>query len=627
MVKLLDRINEPADLKELTPSELEQLASEIREEIITTVGANGGHLASNLGVVELTIALHRCFESPHDKIVWDVGHQTYAHKLLTGRRERFSTIRQHGGLSGFAEREESPHDAFGTGHASTSISAALGMAIARDLAGENHSVVAVIGDAALAGGMAFEALNQAGHLGTKLIVLLNDNGMAISPSVGALSKLFYRLRLDRRYHRAREDASHMAAKLPMGTKLRQVWKRVEKGVKGIIIPSMFWDELGFTYIGPIDGHDITELETVLFQVKKYYHRPTLVHVVTKKGKGHRPAETDAVGFHGVSPNQSKKESSPSYSEVFGKTVLRLAMENPKVIAITAAMPESTGLSIVADKFPKRIFDVGICEQHAVTFAAGLATQGFCPIVAIYSTFLQRAIDQVIHDVCLQNLPVIFAIDRGGIVGEDGKTHQGTFDLSYLSFIPNMVLASPKDENELQHLLYTAVRANRPFAIRYPKGPGLGVSLEEELHELPIGKGEVLRTGDDVAILAIGSTVAPCIEAAQRLADKGIGCTVINACFIKPLDSSLILDAAQRIKRVVTIEDNALKGGFGSAVLELLESSPIHELEIERIGLPDEFAEHGSLDTLRAKYDLDTEGIVKRVLCAFPQLASLVETKK
>ncbi|MGB2799519.1 MAG: 1-deoxy-D-xylulose-5-phosphate synthase [Dehalococcoidia bacterium] len=627
MVKLLDRINEPADLKELTPSELEQLASEIREEIITTVGVNGGHLSSNLGVVELTIALHRCFQSPQDKIVWDVGHQTYAHKLLTGRRERFSTIRQHGGLSGFTEREESPHDAFGTGHASTSISAALGMAIARDLAGENHSVVAVIGDAALAGGMAFEALNQAGHLGTKLIVLLNDNGMAISPSVGALSRLFYRLRLDRRYHRAREDASHMAAKLPMGTKLRQVWKRVEKGVKGIIIPSMFWDELGFTYIGPIDGHDITELETVLFQVRKYSHRPTLVHVVTKKGKGHRPAETDAVGFHGVSPNQSKKESSPSYSEVFGKTVLQLAMENPKVIAITAAMPESTGLSIVADKFPERVFDVGICEQHAVTFAAGLATQGFSPIVAIYSTFLQRAIDQVIHDVCLQNLPVIFAIDRGGIVGEDGKTHQGTFDLSYLSFIPNMVLASPKDENELQHLLYTAVRANRPFAIRYPKGPGLGVPLDEELHELPIGKGEVLRTGDDIAILAIGSTVAPCIEAAQRLADKGIGCTVINACFIKPLDSSLILDAAQRIKRVVTVEDNALKGGFGSAVLELLESSPIHELEVERIGLPDEFAEHGSRDTLRAKYGLDTEGIVKRVLCAFPQLASLVETKK
>ncbi len=627
MVKLLDRINEPADLKELTPSELEQLASEIREEIITTVGVNGGHLASNLGVVELTIALHRCFQSPQDKIVWDVGHQTYAHKLLTGRRERFSTIRQHGGLSGFTEREESPHDAFGTGHASTSISAALGMAIARDLAGENHSVVAVIGDAALAGGMAFEALNQAGHLGTKLIVLLNDNGMAISPSVGALSRLFYRLRLDRRYHRAREDASHVAAIMPMGTKLRQVWKRVEKGMKGIIIPSMFWDELGFTYIGPIDGHDITELETVLFQVREYSHRPTLVHVVTKKGKGHSPAETDAVSFHGVSPNKSKKESPPSYSEVFGKTVLRLAMENPKIIAITAAMLESTGLGIVADKFPKRVIDVGICEQHAVTFAAGLATQGFSPIVAIYSTFLQRAIDQVIHDVCLQNLPVIFAIDRGGLVGEDGKTHQGTFDLSYLSFIPNMVLASPKDENELQHLLYTAVMANRPFAIRYPKGPGLGVPLDEELHELPIGKGEVLRTGDDIAIIAIGSTVAPCIEAAQRLADKGIGCTVINACFIKPLDSSLILDAARRTRKVVTVEDNALKGGFGSAVLELFESSPIHELEVERIGLPDEFAEHGSRDTLRAKYDLDTEGILKRVLCAFPQLASLVGTKK
>lgn len=627
MAKLLDRINEPADLKELTSSELEQLASEIREEIIAIVGANGGHLASNLGVVELTIALHRCFESPHDKIVWDVGHQTYAHKLLTGRRERFSTIRQHGGLSGFAEREESPHDAFGTGHASTSISAALGMAIARDLAGESHNVVAVIGDAALAGGMAFEALNQVGHLGTKLIVLLNDNGMAISPTVGALSRLLYRLRLDRRYHRAKQGASYVAAKLHMGTKLRQVWKRVKKGVKGIIIPAMFWDELGFTYVGPINGHDIAELEMVLSQVRKYANRPTLVHVVTRKGKGHRPAETDAVGFHGVSPNQSEKDSPPSYSEVFGKTVLRLATDNPRIIAITAAMSESTGLSIVADKFPERVFDVGICEQHAVTFAAGLATQGFSPIVAIYSTFLQRAIDQVIHDVCLQNLPVIFAIDRSGIVGEDGKTHQGTFDLSYLSFIPNMVLASPKDENELQHLLYTAVRVNRPVAIRYPKGPGLGVLLDEELHELPLGKGEVLMTGDDVAILAVGSTVAPCIEAAQRLAEKGIRCTVVNACFIKPLDSSLILDIARRTKRVVTVEDNAVKGGFGSAVLELLESSLIHELEVERIGLPDEFVEHGSQETLRAKYDLDTEGIVKRVLCAFPQLASLVEATK
>lgn len=627
MVRLLDHINEPADLKGLTLPELEQLATEIREEIITTVSANGGHLASNLGVVELTIALHRCFQSPHDKIVWDVGHQTYAHKLLTGRRDLFSSIRQFGGLSGFAEREESPHDAFGTGHASTSISAALGMAKARDLSGENYSVVAVIGDAALAGGMAFEALNQAGHLGTKLIVLLNDNGMAISPSVGALSRLFYRLRLDRRYHRAKEEASHITAKLPMGTKLQQAWTRVEKGLKGIIIPSMFWDELGFTYVGPIDGHDIAELEMVLSQVRKYSYRPTLVHVVTKKGKGHRPAETDAASYHGVSPTHREKGSPPSYSEIFGKTVLRLAMENPRIIAITAAMPVSTGLRIVADKFPQRVFDVGICEQHAVTFAAGLATQGYSPIVAIYSTFLQRALDQVIHDVCLQNLPVVFAIDRGGIVGEDGKTHQGTFDISYLSFIPNMVLASPKDENELQHLLYTAVRANRPFAIRYPKGPGLGVSLDEELHQLPIGKGEVLRTGDDVAIIAVGSAVAPCIEAAQRLAEQGIECAMVNACFIKPLDSTLILDTAQRTKRVVTIEDNALKGGFGSAVLELLQRSPVRGLQIERIGIPDEFVEHGSRQTLRAKYGLDADGIVKRVLHAFPQLTSLVEAKK
>ncbi|MBE0415448.1 MAG: 1-deoxy-D-xylulose-5-phosphate synthase [Dehalococcoidia bacterium] len=613
---MLDSINEPADLKGLTTPELEQLAAEIRKEIIATVTANGGHLASNLGVVELTIALHRTFESPRDKIVWDVGHQTYAHKLLTGRRELFPTIRQHGGLSGFPERDESPHDHFGAGHASTSISAALGMAIARDLAGESYNVVAVIGDGAMTGGMAFEALNQAGHLGTRLIVVLNDNGMAISPSVGALSRLFYRLRLDSRYYRAREEASQVVTKLPLGAQLSQVGKRVKKGFKGLIIPSMFWEELGLTYVGPIDGHDIAELETALTQVKEYPRKPVLVHVVTRKGKGHSPAEEDAVSFHGVPPNQGTNENTPSYSEVFGHTILRLARENPKILAITAAMPESTGLILLAQESPERVFDVGICEQHAVTFAAGLATQGFIPIVAIYSTFLQRALDQIIHDVCLQNLPVIFAIDRGGIVGEDGKTHQGAFDLSFLSFIPNMVLASPKDENELQHLLNTAVRAERPFAIRYPKGSGLGVPLDEKLHELPIGVGEVLRVGEDVAILALGVTVTPALEAARMLAEKGIEATVVNARFIKPLDSSLLLDVAYRTKRVVTVEENALWGGFGSAVLELLESANIHDFRVVRMGLPDEFVEHGPQGLLRAKYKLDAAGIAKRVLSSF-----------
>ena len=625
MPRILDRVDQPQDLKGLNLLELNQLAAEIRAQIVATVIANGGHLASSLGVVELTIALHRCFNSPRDKIVWDVGHQTYAHKLLTGRKQHFATIRQDGGLSGFPERSESPHDHFGVGHASTSISAALGMAIARDLEQQSHHVVAVIGDGAMTGGMAFEALNQAGHLGTRLIVVLNDNGMAISPSVGALSRLFYRLRLDRRYHRAKEEAQQVVTRLPLGSQAWEIGRRVKRSFKGLIIPSAFWEELGFSYIGPIYGHNIAELEVALSQAREYSRRPTLVHVITKKGKGHTPAEEDAVGFHGISPRRSK-EGSPSYSQVLGRTVLRLARENPKIIAITAAMSEGTGLGVVGSEFPQRVYDVGICEQHAVTFAAGLATQGFIPIVAIYSTFLQRALDQVIHDVCLQNLPVIFTIDRGGIVGEDGKTHQGAFDLSYLGFIPNMVVAAPKDQNELQHLLYTAVKANRPFALRYPRGSALDVSLDEELVELPIGKGEVLRVGADVAILAIGVTVAPALEAAQRLAGRGIECTVVNARFAKPLDSALILDIARGCKRVVTVEENALPGGFGSSVLQLLEGADISDIPVERIGIPDEFVEHGSQPTLRARYDLDAEGIARRVLLAFPEVAPLTEAK-
>jgi 1-deoxy-D-xylulose-5-phosphate synthase len=626
MPQILDRINQPQDLKGLSLLELKQLAAEIRDQIIVTVTTNGGHLASSLGVVELTLALHRTFDSPQDKIIWDVGHQSYAHKLLTGRKESFSTIRQYGGLSGFPERAESPHDPFGTGHASTSISAALGKAIARDLQGGSHHVVAVIGDGAIMGGMAFEALNQAGHLGTRLTVVLNDNGMAISPSVGALSRLFYRLRLDRRYHRAKEEAGQVATRLPMGSRVWKLGVRVKRSFKGLIVPSMFWEELGFAYMGPFDGHDITELEAALAQARDYSHRPTLVHVITQKGKGHIPAEEDAVGFHGVSPSQHREEGSVSYSDVFGKVVLQLAREDPKIVAVTAAMPDNTGLNVVAREFPNRVFDVGICEQHAVTFAAGLASQGFVPIVAIYSTFLQRALDQIIHDVCLQNLPVIFAIDRGGIVGEDGKTHQGAFDLSYLRFIPNMVVASPKDECELQHLLYTAVRANCPFAIRYPRDVTCGAPLYQELRELPIGRGEVLRVGNDVAILAIGATVAPSLEAAQNLSQSGIGCTVVNARFVKPLDSSLILDLARQTKRMVIVEENAMAGGFGSAVLELLASSGTHDVHVELIGLPDEFVEHGPQRLLRAKYGLDVEGIARHVHFSFPELAPLTQAK-
>jgi len=617
MSRSLDQINNPRDLKGLTQPELKQLASEIRQKLVATVSANGGHLASNLGVVELTIALHRIFDSPQDKIIWDVGHQSYVHKLLTGRSQHFASLRQYGGLSGYTCRDESQHDPFGAGHASTSISAALGMAIARDLSGDNYSVVAIIGDGAITGGMALEALNQAGHLGSRLIVVLNDNGMSISPTVGALAKLLSQVRFDPRYYRAEEGAKQLLAKLPLGSKLWQASQQVKGGLKGLVMPIMIWEELGFTYRGPIDGHNIRELETAFAQVREYHLKPTFIHVITTKGKGYSPAEGDAVYFHGVPAKSGSTKTVPTYSEVFAQTVLRLARENPRLVAITPAMPEGNCLGIVESEFPQRVFDVGICEEHAVTFAAGLATQGFIPIVAIYSTFLQRAFDQVIHDVCLQDLPVIFAIDRGGIVGEDGKTHQGTFDLSYLTLIPNLVVSAPKDENELQHLLYTAVQAGHPMAIRYPRGSGLGVALDKELHPIPIGEAEILRNGEDVAILAIGSTVAPSLEAAQKLASKGIKATVVNARFAKPLDSRLIIDLAGRLKRLVTVEENTLAGGFSSSVADLLRSSGIYDVQMKSIGIPDEFVEQGPQAVLRSRYSLDAEGIAKQVLTLFP----------
>ena len=613
MPRLLDRIDNPADLKRLTKQELGQLAAEIRQELVTTVSANGGHLASNLGVVELTIALHRVFDSPRDKIIWDVGHQSYVHKLLTGRRQRFATLRQYGGLSGFTSRSESEHDPFGAGHASTSISAALGMAIARDLAGDDYNVVAIIGDGAVTGGMAFEALNQVGHLGSRICVVLNDNGMSISPTVGAFAKLLSRVRFDYRYRWAEERSKRLLDVLPGGKWLRQLSQRVRSGFKGLVMPTVLWEELGFTYIGPIDGHNVTELEIAFTQARDYCSKPAFVHVITIKGKGYLLAEGDAVYFHGVSAKSASTETIPSYSEVFAQTVLRLARENPTLVAITPAMPEGNYLSIVAAEFPQRVFDVGICEQHAVTFAAGLAAKGFTPIVAIYSTFLQRAFDQLIHDVCLQDLPVVFAIDRGGIVGEDGKTHQGTFDISYLILIPNLIVSAPKDENELQHLLYTAVKSKHPMAIRYPRGSGLGVKLDPELHEIPIGKGEILRQGKDVAILAIGTTVAPALEAAQELSSKGIEATVVNARFAKPLDTELILDLASDIKCLVTVEENALNGGFGNSVVSRLQESGVSDIRVKSIGIPDEFVEQGSQAVLRSKYGLDAKGITRQVL--------------
>jgi 1-deoxy-D-xylulose-5-phosphate synthase len=604
-------------LKGLTKQELEQLAAEIRQDLVSTVTANGGHLASNLGAVELTIALHRVFDSPRDKIIWDVGHQSYVHKLLTGRRQRFASLRQYGGLSGFTCRSESEHDPFGAGHASTSISAALGMAIARDLSGDDYHVIAIIGDGAITGGMALEALNQVGHLGSRICVILNDNGMSISPTVGAIAKLLSRVRFDYRYRWAEKESKRVLDVLPWGKRIWQISKRVTSGFKGLIMPTVFWEELGFTYVGPINGHNIAELETALTQARNYRTKPTFIHVITTKGKGYLPAEGDAVYFHGVPVKGAGTKAIPSYSEVFAQTVLRLAREDSRLVVITPAMPEGNCLSIVEAEFPQRVFDVGICEQHAVTFAAGLATQGFTPIVAIYSTFLQRALDQLIHDVCLQDLPVIFAIDRSGIVGEDGKTHQGTFDISYLIFIPNLIVTAPKDENELQHLLYTAVKSKHPMAIRYPRGSGLGTELDPVLHAIPIGKGEIVRQGKDVLILAIGTTVAPSVEAAQELAAKGIEATVVNARFAKPLDSELIIDLASRIKRLVTVEENALSGGFGNSVVDLLQKSGIGDVRVKSIGIPDEFVEQGTQAILRSKYGLDTKGIVKQVLELFP----------
>jgi len=603
MPKLLDRIDNPSDLKGLAKQELEQLAAEIRQELVTRVSANGGHLASNLGVVELTIALHRVFDSPRDKIIWDVGHQSYVHKLLTGRRQRFDSLRQYGGLSGFTSRSESEHDPFGAGHASTSISAALGMAIARDLAGDDYHVVAVIGDGAITGGMAFEAINQVGHLGSSVCVVLNDNGMSISPTVGGIAKLLNRVRLDYRYQWAEKEGERLVDALPLGKKLVQFGQWLRRGFKGLIMPTVLWEELGLTYIGPIDGHDINALETALAQARDY-SGPTFVHIITTKGKGYQPAEGDAVYFHGVAAENSGSGTIPSYSKVFAQTVLRLAKETPELVAITPAMPEGNCLSVVEAEFPRRVFDVGICEQHAVTFAAGLATQGFKPIVAIYSTFLQRAFDQLIHDVCLQDLPVTFAIDRSGIVGDDGKTHQGTFDISYLMLIPNLIIAAPKDENELQHLLYTAVQSKHPMAIRYPRGAGVGVELDKKLHQIPIGKGEILRKGKDVAILAIGTTVAPALEAASKLADNGIEATVANARFAKPLDA-----------------ENALSGGFGNSVIDLLQQSGISDIKVKVIAIPDEFVEQGSQAQLRAHYGLDAEGIARQVLELFPKRQS------
>ncbi len=612
---LLDRVQRPQDLHSMTNGELEALAEEVRAELVRVVFETGGHLASNLGTVELTIALHSLLDSPNDKLVWDVGHQAYVHKLLTGRRDRFPTIRQHGGLCPFPERDESPHDVWGAGHASTSLSAALGMAIARDLQGEHNQVVAVIGDGGLTGGMALEAINHIGHIGKRLIVVLNDNGMSIAPNVGAINRVFNKIRLDGRYQVAKSSLGQIARRMPMGDTAWEASRRVKRSVKGLLVPSSFFEELGFEYIGPVDGHNIAEMRAALQTAMMIENRPVFIHAITQKGHGYEPAEADPVKLHGVSPAGGASGGPPKYQDIFGSAVGELMRRDRYITAVTAAMPDGTGLVPVLKEFPDRAFDVGICEQHAVTLAAGMATQGIVPIVAIYSTFLQRAYDQIIHDVCVQNLHVVFALDRAGFVGDDGRTHQGAFDLSYLSCIPNMVVASPKDEQELRDLLFTGIEHTGPYALRYPRGSGTGVELRPGFRSIPIGTWETLREGSDVAILATGATIEPALKAAEELEAHGLSAAVVNARFIKPIDTSMLIGYASslRAKHILTIEENVLRGGLGSLVGLELQQAGITNVRLDTIGIPDRFVEHGSQKIQRARYGLTAEAIVQRIL--------------
>jgi len=617
---LLSQIDRPSQLRQLTPAQLQQLAQEIRETLIQTVSRNGGHLAPNLGVVELSIALHYVFDSACDRIIWDVGHQAYTHKLLTGRRAQFHTLRQYGGISGFPKRSESKYDAFGTGHSGTSISAALGMTAAHSLNDSPCRAIAVIGDGSMTGGMAFEALNHAGDLAKNLIVVLNDNEMSISPNVGALSAFLSRKLSTKSLMNLKKEMERFVRTIPgLGTNIIQIVKRSMDSLVTFFTPGMLFQALDFHYIGPIKGHRLDRLIETL-RTAREIEGPVLIHVMTEKGRGYPPAEIDPTSFHGVGAfdiatgkSLKSEKSPPSYTKVFGDTISRLAYDDFKVVAITAAMLQGTGLECYSERFPDRFFDVGIAEQHAVTFAAGMAAEGFKPVVAVYSTFLQRAFDQIVHDVCLQNLPVVFAMDRGGLVGEDGPTHHGVFDLSFLRIIPNMILMAPKDENELQHMLKTALDHHGPAAVRYPRGNGYGVAMDNNPEALPIGKGELLREGEDILLIGIGTTVYPAMEAAQRLERQGISAAVINARFVKPLDQDLIFDWARKIGKIVTIEENMLQGGFGSAVLEMLYEISFFPKSFVRLGIPDTFVVHGPQSTLRNLYGIDADGIENAAL--------------
>ncbi|WP_457567324.1 1-deoxy-D-xylulose-5-phosphate synthase [Desulfurobacterium sp.] len=610
---ILEKVNGPDDLKKLSIDELKRLSEELRSYIIDVVTKTGGHLASSLGVVELTIALLKVFSPPEDEIIWDVGHQAYSYKILTDRKDRFPTLRQYKGISGFPSIKESPYDAFGAGHSSISISAALGIKVAKRLKGEKGKVVAVIGDGALTAGEAYEGLNNAGQLKEDLIVILNDNRMSISPNIGAMANYLIRVTTDEWLRKTKGHFEKVVKRI-FGERIYKRMKRFEDLiVKGLFPPGMLFEELGFRYIGPVDGHNLETLIPVIENVSKM-KGPTLVHVLTKKGKGYKPAEERPDKFHGVPKKKisvSVDKPVPKWTSVFSDALIELAEKDNRIVAITAAMPSGTGLDKFQKKFPQRYFDVGIAEQHAVTFGAGLAKKGLKPVVAIYSTFLQRAYDQIIHDVALQELPVIFAIDRGGIVGEDGATHHGVFDLSYLRVVPNVVVSAPKDENELRDLLFTAVKSNLPFAIRYPRGAATGVALRKDFREIPIGSWEILKHGKKVAIIASGWEVSQVIEAADRLRESGIDVTVVNARFIKPIDEVTLTDVARNHDVIVTVEENTVKGGLGGAVDEFLSSW--YDGKVYNVGVPDMFVEHGDQMLLRKKLGLTGDEIARRVL--------------
>lgn len=615
---VLATVNYPEDIRKLDLVQLSRLAGEIREMIIETVSRNGGHLASSLGTVELTLAIHCVFDTPVDKLIWDVGHQAYAHKIITGRKDVFHTLRKRGGISGFPRREESPYDVFNAGHSSTSISAAIGITEAKCLTGGNFKTIAVIGDGSIAAGMAFEALNWAGDRNKDMIIILNDNEMCISPNVGAMSSYLNRVMTGHTVTKFKAEVKHFLQSIPsIGTQMVRFTKQVEESLKALVVPGALFGELGFTYVGPLEGHRLDHLIKNLRNVKEL-KGPVLVHVITKKGMGYKFAEDDPAKFHGIAPFKVETgepldgDAAPlSYTRMFGKTIIKLAHDDPRIVAVTAAMSEGTGLDEFARMYPHRFYDVGMAEQHGVTFAAGLAAEGLIPVVAIYSTFLQRAYDQIVHDVCLQNLPVVFTLDRGGFVGSDGPTHHGLFDYSYLRSIPNIAVMAPKDENELQHMLKTAVGCGRPASIRYPRGWGFGVSIDDRPVSLEIGTGEIVFEAENavLAIVAIGATVYPAIAAAEKLKEKGISVRVINARFVKPLDEKLLCHTAHILKRIITVEENVLMGGFGSAVLELFEQKGIRDAVVKRLGIRDEFVEHASQGELRKLYGIDEEGIM------------------